>query len=175
MAASRGCRSAWSRAPAPPRTSSCPSARAIRLAIVFLRPHRSDTVMNPLRQTNQGCRACLAGEYHEDFGLPRCVPCGSSCPPGYSSEGAPWQTCGPSVSTARLIGTAEIPANLAIGCQPCALPTALVGVTQYVSLFDGMHYVDGCDFSCAAPGFQQLLLSLSLSCNDVAVLLWCGP
>ena len=137
---------------------------------MFLRPHRSDTVMNPLRQTNQGCRACLAGEYHEDFGLPRCVPCGSSCPPGYSSEGAPWQTCGPSVSTARLIGTAEVPANLAIGCQPCALPTALVGVTQYVSLFDGMHYVDGCDFSCAAPGFQQLLLSLS-----VVVLLWCGP
>jgi len=116
--------------------------------------------MNPLRQTNQGCRACLAGEYHEDFGLPRCVPCGSSCPPGYASEGAPWQTCGPSVSTARLIGTAEIPANLAIGCQPCALPTALVGITQYVSLFDGMHYVDGCDFSCAAPGLQQFTQKL---------------
>ena len=124
--------------------------------------------------TNQGCRECLPGQYHQvfaaypchalldvikshsfgllwqDFGIPQCVACGSTCPPGYRPfpDGqAP--LCGPSVKTSALIGEAADVAA-AIGCQPCAVRSALVNGVSYISEIQGMNYIIACDFACKA-------------------------
>ena len=88
------------------------------------------------------------------MGMPRCEPCGTACPAGYTTERGGWTTCGSGVSTSVLIGQAAAIANLAIGCVPCELPSG-----SAPDAIDGMTDTGACQFACkVAIASQQPVL-----------------